>query len=365
MERSLEKPEMETLVYGPRLAFTDSLQTNMNIVQQTITDPNLQIESITVGNRNVKEGRIVYIRDIANTDNVELVKKRLSSLNVDDVLDSSLLAQLIEDRSLSIFPQYVLTELPDRFAYSLLNGKIAIFLDRSSSVIICPSNFLSFFESTEELYMRWNMATFIRWLRFVSMFISVIITPGYVALLTYHYEMIPSALMISLGKSRANVPFPPVFEAIMLELIIELLREAGARLPTKVGQTMGIVGGIVIGQAAVQAGLTSNILIIIVAISALATFTAPNYLMGTAVRIIRFPMISLSGVFGLIGVVFGLAFIMIHLLKVTSLNAPYLAPQYPLKWKDLRFSLFRLPFKWMTNRPEVNKPVDKRRYRIK
>lgn len=361
IERSIEKAETESLVYGPRMAFTDSLLTNMNIVKQTVKDPNLQIDQMAVGERNAKEVRIVYIRDIADSRHVDLIKERIRQLKIDDALDSAVLAQLIEDRPFTIFPQFMLTELPDRFAYSLLNGKIAIFLDRSSNVIICPTNFLSFFESTEELYMRWNMATFTRWLRFVFMFISIIITPSYVAVLTYHYEMIPSALMISLGKSRANVPFPPVFEAITLELIIELLREAGARLPTKVGQTMGIVGGIVIGQAAVQAGLTSNILIIIVAISALATFTAPNYLMGTAIRLIRFPMIFLSGIFGLIGVAFGLSFLLIHLLRITSLNAPYLAPQFPLRIKDLQYSLLRLPYGFSRYRPITNRPVDKKR----
>ena len=168
-------------------------------------------------------------------------------------------------------------------------------MDRSPDAIYGPAPFFTFFESTEDIYMRWNMGFFLRILRLTATFLSILLTPAYVAVLTYHYEVIPSPLLVSLGQSRSNVPFPPVFEAFLLEFVIELLREAGRRLPTKVGQTMGIVGGIVIGQAAVEAGFTSNILIIIIALSALGSFTTPSYLMGTAIRIIRFPIILLAG----------------------------------------------------------------------
>jgi hypothetical protein len=196
--------------------------------------------------------------------------------------------------------------------------------------------------------MRWNAGSFLRILRFLAMFVSIFLTPMYVAAVTFHYEIIPPQLLVSIGQSRAGVPFPPIFEALFLELMIELLREAGARLPTKVGQTIGIVGGVVVGTAAVQAGITSNILIIFITISALASFTAPSYLMGTTIRVIRFPMIILAGMLGIIGIMFGICFMVIHLLKLTSLGRPYLTPIYPFRMEDFNKVLFRLPqnYQW-------------------
>jgi len=255
--------------------------------------------------------------------------------------------------------------LPDRLSLALLKGKVGVLLDRSPAAIYGPTTFFSFFESTEDVYMRWNMGSFLRMLRLVAIFLSVLLTPAYVAVLTYHYEVIPSPLLVSLGQSRSNVPFPPIFEALLLEFIIEMLREAGARLPTKVGQTMGIVGGIVIGQASVEAGFTSNILIIIIAISALGSFTTPSYIMGSAIRIVRFPIIILAGFWGGVGIMIGFCILLIHLLRMSTLGRPYLTPIYPFSYHDLRYSIFRLPLQYLGGRPETNEPTDKRRYPLK
>ncbi|WP_409250942.1 spore germination protein [Bacillus sp. SCS-153A] len=359
--RSLEKAETESLVFGPKVAFTEDLSTNMNIIRTNVKDPNLCVEELVLGSRVKLKTYLVYVKDIADEENVNTFRQRMKELEVDSIIDSSVLAQMIEDNSYTVFPQLITTELPDRLSISLLHGKIGVLVDRSPQAIIGPTTFLNFFESTEDIYMRWNMGTFLRMLRFIAIMLSVLLTPAYVAVLTYHYEVIPSSLLVSLGESRSKVPFPPVFEALLLEFIIELLREAGARLPTKVGQTMGIVGGIVIGQAAVEAGFTSNILIIIIAISALGSFTAPSYAIGTAVRIIRFPIIILAGLYGGVGIVFAFSFLLIHLLKLTTLGRPYLSPVYPLSVSDLRYSLFRLPYQFMGRRPDSNLPVDNQR----
>src|SRR5699024_3295652 len=194
------------------------------------------------------------------------------------------------------------------------------------------------------------------------MFISLLVTPMYVAIVTYQYELIPTQLLVSIGQSRAAVPFPPIIEALMIELMIELLREAGARLPTKVGQTMGIVGGIVIGEAAVQAGLTSNILIIVVAVSALASFTTPSYLMGTSFSVIRFSMILLAGLHGIIGIIFGVCLLLTHLVRLPSLGRPYLAPLYPSKIRDFNKVFFRTPPSKHYNRANMYRPKDPVRY---
>ncbi|WJE16714.1 spore germination protein [Halobacillus sp. ACCC02827] len=361
-DRGLNRAETESLVFGPQVSFTESLNTNLNVVRWRLDTDDLVMEKLIVGERIPSEVRIVYLKSMADKENVATFRERIKNLQVDQIEDSSVLGQLIEDSSTSVFPQLIFTELPDRFCNSIVKGRVGVMVDKSPTMLVGPMSLFSFFESTEDLYMRWNMGSFIRMLRFIAMAISIILTPMYVAALTYHYEIIPSTLLVSLGQSRATVPFPPVLEALLLEILIELLREAGARLPTKVGQTMGIVGGIVLGQAAVQAGFTSNILIIIIALSALASFTAPSYLMGTAVRIIRFPMIILAGMWGLVGIVFALSFLIIHLLKQKSLGRPYLAPIYPFQWRDFNDSLFRVPFQKNSRRPVSTMPQDPTRY---
>jgi hypothetical protein len=352
VERSLEKAETESLVFGPKISFTESLSTNISIIRQNILSEELCTDKLGVGKRNETEIRLVYLKEMADKEIVQSIKEKINSLEVDDILDTSVLAQLIEDNSYSIFPQFVQTELPDRVTYSVERGMVAVFVDRSPMVLLGPASLFNFFESTEDVYMRWNMGSFIRFLRYVTMFLSVILTPAYVAIITYHYEMIPSTLLVSLGESRSKVPFTPILEALLLEVMIELLREAGARLPTKVGQTMGIVGGIVLGQAAVEAGFTSNILIIVVALSALGSFTAPSYLMGTAVRITRFPILILAGIWGGVGISFGLCFLLIHLIRLTSVGKPYLQPVYPLDLKNAANTILRVPVNLIRSNPK-------------
>lgn len=351
IERSIEKAETESLVYGPKISFTESLTSNVKIIRQNLNNPNLCTDEMKVGEYNQKQVRIIYLKDIANDESLKTLKERLEKMNLDNVSDSSVLAQCLEDNHYSFFPQFILTELPDRFIYSILNGRIGVLIDGSPISIIGPANFFSFFESTEDIYLRWSLSTFIRFIRLFAMVGSLFLTAFYVAAMTFHYEIIPSKMLLIIGQSRSQVPFPPLLEALLLELLIELLREAGARLPSKVGQTMGIVGGIVIGQATVEAGLTSNVLIIVVSFSALGAFSAPIYEMGTAIRITRFPLIILAGVWGLSGIIIGVCILMVHLLKLTSLNKPYLAPLYPFRLKDLKYFLIRLPHHYYKQRP--------------
>lgn len=342
-KRSLGQAETESLVLGPKVGFTESLITNLNMIRWNIRSENLVMEKYTVGKQEPREVRLVYIKSVANTSDINTMRQRLTELDIDNVDDSSVLMQYLEDSSRSIFPQFLSTELPDRFCYSISRGRIGVLVENSPTSIIAPSTFFSFFESTEDLYMRWNVGSFLRILRYLSFLLSTLLTPIYVSVVTFHYEIIPTSLLVNLGQSRAAVPFPPILEVLILELLIELLRESGARLPTKVGQTIGIVGGVVIGTAAVEAGITSNVLLIVVALSALASFTAPNYLMGTTARLIRFPMIFLAGTLGIVGIVYGMSFLVVHLLKLTSIGRPYLAPIYPFRWEDLNKVIFRLP----------------------
>lgn len=354
--RNVEKAETESLVLGPKISFTESLSKNMNIVRSRIISKDLVFEEVKIGHLSPRDVRLVYLKSIANEEDVNTMRQRLNELDVDEIEDTIVLKQFMEDSQTNLFPQFVETELPDRFTYNITRGKIGVLVENSPTAFIAPATLFSFLESTEDLYMRWQAGSFLRIMRFMAMIFSVLITPTYVAAVTYQYAIIPTQLLISIGQTRAAVPFPPIFEALLLEFLLELLREAGARLPTKVGQTMGIVGGIVIGQAAVEAGLTSNILIIVVAMSALSSFTTPSYLFGTTVRIIRFPLIVLAGILGLLGIAFGLCWLIIHMLRLTSLGRPYLAPLYPLQIKDFNKVFFRAPLNYSSRRAKTYRP---------
>ncbi|WP_241768529.1 spore germination protein [Mesobacillus subterraneus] len=363
--RSLTKPETESQVMGPQIAFNESLATNISLLRRFLTNANLCNESFTVGKQTNSAVALLYLKDIADEEMVDRMRERIQGIEIDSVMDSSNLSQLIEDNSMGIFPQMLLTERPDRACSWLLNGKLVVLVDGSVQVIGAPQSFMEFFESMEDQNVRWQIATFLRLLRMFSMVVSVFFTPIYVAALTFHYEIIPQTLLVPLGESRSRVPFPPIIEALLLETMIELLREAAARLPTKVGQTMGIVGGIVVGTAAVDAGFTSNILIIIINVSALSSFTSPNYMMGNVIRILRFPLIILAGFWGFYGLMFGFCFLLIHLIRQSSLGSPFLAPFYPPRFADWRDSIIRLPIGWTNYRPAQTRPLDRKKYRAR
>jgi len=361
--RALSIPENESQVIGAQVGFNESLSTNVSLIRRYIKNPNLCNEKLEVGKQSKTAVAMLYIKGVASDEMVDTLRQRISDLQVDSVLDSSILEQLIGDNSFSIFPQMLLTERPDKLCAELLNGKLAVIVDGSSLAIVCPLSFLEFFQSQEDQNLRWQIATFIRLLRFSAVVLSVFLSPLYVAALTFHYEVIPQSLLVPLSESRALVPFPPLMEALLLEIIIELLREAGIRLPSKVGQTIGIVGGIVIGTAAVQAGITSNILIIIVALGALSSFTTPSYMMGNVIRIVRFPIIVLAGLWGFYGIMLAACFILIHLLRQTSLGTPYTAPFYPPRLLDWRDSLVRLPLPFTFKRPSNTRPENEDKYK--
>lgn len=361
--RSLAKPENESQVLGAQLAFNESLATNISLIRRYITNPNLCNESFSLGVQTQTAVSFMYIKGLADDEMVNVLRKRIEGIKIDAILDSAFLVQMLEENSLAIFPQIVLSERPDRTCSWLLNGKLVVLVDGSVQAIGCPQSFIEFFQSMEDQNVRWQIATFLRLLRIFAMVVSIFFTAIYVAALTFHYEIIPQTLLIPLGESRSKVPFPPIIEALLLEMMIELLREAGARLPTKVGQTMGIVGGIVVGTAAVDAGFTSNILIIIIAVSALASFTTPSYMMGNIIRVLRFPLILLAGFWGFYGLIIGFCFLLIHLLKLSSLGSPFLAPFYPPRLADWRDSIVRLPPGYTNTRPMQARPKDRTKYK--
>ncbi|WP_246040356.1 MULTISPECIES: spore germination protein [Bacillaceae] len=349
--RQVTIPEVESGIIGPKEAFIESLDTNISLVRKRIPLVELNVKEVKVGNISKTKVAILYIAGIANSEYVNTALQRINDIEYDQIIDSSYISQMITDNPNSLFPQIFDTERPDRVASLLSEGKIAVLVDGSPHALIIPVNIFEFFSSFDDYFFNWQAASFFRLMRLMAVLLSTLMTPIYVAVLTYHYEMIPDELLISLVSSRKEVPFPPIIEVLILEFAIALLREAAKRLPTKIGQTMGIVGGIVIGTASVEAAITSNVLIIIVALAALAAFTIPAFQMSNTVILIRLPMLISAQILGLFGMSICTAFFLGHLLRVTSLGCPYLEPIYPVRSQDMKDALYRLPFHRQTTRP--------------
>ncbi|TFB15067.1 spore germination protein [Filobacillus milosensis] len=363
--RDVALPEVEFSVVGPKESFVESLDTNINLVRKRLPIPELTIQQFIVGKLSKTKVAILSIEGIANEENVNTVVQRIKEISIDNLTDSSYVTQLIADNPNSPFPQLIDTERPDRISAVLTEGKVAILVDGAPHALIGPITLLEFFSAFEDYFLNWIVASFFRIIRLFAVLFSILITPIYVAVLTYHYEIIPKDVVSTLVTSRREVPLPPILEAIFLELAIELLREAGARLPTKVGQTIGIVGGIVIGTASVQAGLTSNVLLIIVALAALASFTTPVYQMGNTIRLIRFPFLFFAHILGLLGITICFCYILAHLLKLTSLGRPILEPIYPPRITDLKDGFIRLPFSSQSKRPVYLQSEDTMKFKEK
>lgn len=349
--RSVNESGTESVITGPHEAFNESAGQSISLIRRRVRSSHLKIVKIPVGEITKTDIYILYIENIVNKDFLEMFKKRIESIKTHGIFDSNMLIQMIEDNPFSVFPQYLTTERPDVAAAKLIGGKIVAITDGSPTAIAAPTSFFDFFNSPDDYYQRWAIGSFLRLIRYISFMITIFFTPFYVSLTTFHYEMIPRSLLLTLLESRSRVPFPPLLEALLMELTIELLREAGARLPTKIGQTIGIVGGIVIGQAAVEAGFTSNVLIISVAISAIASFVIPSYIMSASIRLVRFGIIILAGMWGNYGIILGLALVLIHLTSITNMGVSYLIPITPLYPQDLKDTLIRAPFSMLKKRP--------------
>jgi spore germination protein len=345
MGRSISPSETETVILGAHDSFVESIDVNLSLIRKRVMSSQLKTIKLHVGNKAKRTVYLLYIEGVASGKDLEEIKQRILSIKNDAIVDTNMLVQFIDEHPNSPFPQFYTTERPDVIAYKLFDGKIVGFMDNSPFAFCTPVSFFDFMESMDDFGQRWIVSTFIKVTRYIAILVTLLFTALYVAVTTYHYEMIPQALLPTLLESRSKVPFPPVIEALFLEFLLELLREAGARLPTKVGQTIGIVGGIVIGQAAVQAGITSNILIIVVAASAIASFVVPSYLLSASIRIVRFGFIIISGFWGNLGIIFGMGILIIHLSSLTNLNSPYLLPISPMYPKFFKYSLIRGPFK--------------------
>ncbi|MFX3646882.1 MAG: spore germination protein [Paenibacillus sp.] len=361
--RSNNDTENEFSVIGPKVGFVESLAVNLHLIRMQLRTTDLIVKEITVGSLSQSKVAVLYVEGIANPDNVTRMEERLKGIHFDVVFDTSQLDQLIADNSFTPFPLFTTTERRDRVVYALITGQVAVISDGSPSFITGPSTLFDFFVSPEDYYLPWALGSFFRLIRIFGVIFSLFASALYVALMTFHYEVVPKELLGKLISTRQSVPFPPFFEAIFLETTIEFLREAGARLPNRIGQTLGVVGGIILGQAAVEAALTSNVLIIIVSLSALASFVTPIYKMSNAIRFLRFPIILLASLWGAFGIAIGLCFLLVHLSRLKSLGSPYMSPFFPMRFNDLKDSLIRASYEQTTTRPSYLRPLSFIRYK--
>lgn len=359
--RSIEEPQAESVIRGPREGFTEELTVNLSLVRRKIRSPLLKSEALTIGKYTGTDVVITYIEGLAIKELVEEVRSRVKRIDIDGILETSYIEEMIEDKSYSPFPQSLVTERPDVVAANLLEGRIGIFVNGTPFVLIVPINFFSLLQSPEDYYDRYLFSTVTRWLRYVFLFMSMLLPSLYVAILSYHQEMIPASLFFSIASSREGVPFPAVVEALIMEIAFEALREAGVRLPKQVGSAVSIVGALVIGQAAVAAGIVSSPMVMVVAITGIASFMVPHYAIGFSLRIIRFPIMLLAGVLGLLGVIMGIIAVLIHMCTLRSFGIPYMSPVATVEQRDLKDILVRAPWWKMNTRPSLT--INKNIYR--
>ncbi|OIU71689.1 spore germination protein [Rossellomorea aquimaris] len=351
-KRDVSEPQTQSVVRGPQEGFTEDIRTNTSLVRRKIKSVDLRLESRVVGRYTHTDVSIMYIKGIANEDIVEEVRRRIDKIDIDAILESAYIEELIQDSTISPFPTMFNSERPDVVAGGLLEGRIAILVDGTPFVLLVPVVFPQFFQSAEDYYQRSDFGI-IRLLRYVAFFFALLSPSLFIAIKTYHQELIPTALMITLAAQREGVPFPAFVEALIMEVTFEILREAGIRMPKAVGQAISIVGALVIGQAAVEAGFVTPAMVIVVAVTAISTFVFPAYNLAIAVRGLRFAFMILAATFGLFGVTIGLFMMVIHLCSLRSFGIPYMFPIAPYNKPDQKDSIFHFPLKWLSNRPRL------------
>ncbi|ANE48739.1 membrane protein [Paenibacillus swuensis] len=360
-KRAIEEPQAESVVRGPREGFTEVLSVNLSLLRRRLRTPALKIVSVDVGVYSKVTVTIAYIEGIVKPGIVELIQKRLQSEVLDGVVESGMIEELIEDTNYSPFPQLQTTERPDVAVASMLEGRVVVLTENTPIALIAPTTMVSLMQSPEDYYQRFMTGTFIRWLRYLFFFIALLAPSSYVAILTFHQEMLPTTLLLRIAQSREEIPFPALLEALIMEVTFEALREAGIRLPKQVGSAVSIVGALVIGQAAIQAGLVSAPMVMVVAITGISSFMLPQYSASFALRILRFPIMILSGMFGLFGMMLCLLAIITHLCGLQSFGVPYMAPLGPLRLQELKDVLIRAPFNKMKKRPSYYSNSNRKR----
>lgn len=360
-QRSVSEPETETVVRGPREGFVENIRVNTSLLRRKLKTPRMKMKALTVGKESNTSIVVCYLENIADPDLVDEVVQRIKKIDVDIILESGYIEEFIQDSYLSPFPQVQYSERPDTVAAALGQGRIAIIVDGTPMVLIVPFVLWQIIKSNEDYYERFQIMTLIRWLRYIFLVLSLTAPALYVAITTFHQDMLPTSLMLSIAAARESIPFPAVVEALIMEVIFEALREAGIRLPKAVGSAVSILGALVVGQAAVEAGIVSAPMVIVVSITGIASFTIPQYNGAIAIRMLRFPLMIVASLFGMYGIMISIMIIIGHLSNLRSFGVPYLSPVAPLSAQNLKDILVRAPWPSMDARPNYMGVQDVRR----
>lgn len=361
--RSVQEPVTEAVVRGPREGFTETIGTNTALLRRKIKSPNLIIETMVLGERTRTDIALGYIKGIVNPALITEIKRRLKRINIDAILESGYIEQFIEDNPFSPFPTIANSEKPDVVAAKILEGRVAILVDGTPIVLTAPMLFVESFQSPEDYYSRPYYVSIVRALRFLAFTVSILGPPVYVALSTFHQELIPTALLITMAAAREGTPFPAVVEAIGMGMVFEILREAGIRLPRPVGQAISIVGALVVGEAAVSAGIITSTMVIVVAFTAISSFVVPAQ--ADVQSLLRIFLVIAAGFIGAYGIGIGLLIILIHLCEIRSFGIPYFSPLAPTIPGDLKDVFVRAPLWAMFKRPESLGPTNNQRQQFR
>ncbi len=350
-QRSVEDPQTESVLRGPREGFVENLRTNTALLRRKIKSPFLTFETVTIGRKTNTVLSLAYVRNVADPALIEEVKTRLSRIDTDGILDSGYIEQYIGDGGSLFFTTIANSEKPDAVAGKLLEGRVAIIVDGSPYVLTAPAFFVETFQTAEDYYIAPLFASTLRLVRFTAFMISLLALPLYVALTTFHQELIPTELLLSMAAAEGNTPFPAVVEALLMIVVFEILKEAGIRLPRPAGQAVSMVGAIIIGETAVSAGLIGAPMVIAVAITAVSAFATPAQ--ANTSMALRMLFLLLAGIFGGLGLSLGLLLLLFHLSSLTSFGVPYLAPFSPFHAIDNKDALLRLSFRRLLLRPSL------------
>ncbi|WP_238650116.1 spore germination protein [Paenibacillus piscarius] len=353
--RAVTEAGTQVAIRGSKESFTETLSTNIALVRKIIKNPDLWTETMKLGDLTHTDVTLMYMRGVADEHTIQVFKDKLHSIKVDSILESGYIEQIVEDNKYSPFPTLFNTERPDSVAANLLDGRIAIFVDGTPFVLIAPTTFFMFFHTVEDYYQRYDISSLIRLLRFVCLIISLYGPAIFVAALNFHQEMIPTPLLINLASQREGVPFPAFVEAVLMEVTFEIIREAGVRMPSPIGQTVSIIGGLVLGTAAVQAGIVSPAMVIVVSLTGISSFATPAFNMALSIRMLRFVIMGVAAFMGLYGIAIVTIILVAHLCSLRSLGVPYMTPMGPFVPENLRDTFIRSPMSFMKLRPRLRR----------
>ncbi|MFB8374655.1 spore germination protein [Paenibacillus taichungensis] len=361
-QRNVAEPMTESTVRGPQVGLTEDIAINLSLIRKRVRNVHLRVQQVTAGTETVTKISLIYLDNLASNGVVAEFRNRLSEVHTDSILDSAYVEEWLKEPSYSPFSTLLSTERPDVVTSHILEGGVGVLVDGSPIALVGPITFFQFFIAPEDYYQSPDIATMLRWIRFLSFMLSIFVPALYVAVVSYHQELLPHSLLISIAGQREGVPFPAFVEAGLMMITFEVLREAGLRMPRIAGQAISIVGALVLGQAAVTAGLVSTAMVIVVSITAISNFVAPSYSFGITQRILQFFYLILAGAMGLFGVLCAVLLTVVHLSSLKSFDIPYLSPVAPTTLADWKDILIRLPRPWMKDYPKM-KRIKKRKRR--